>query len=120
MNTEYSFTLPCGYVTSDGAVHRTGVMRLATAFDEVEPLQDPRTRANEAFMAILLLSRVVRSLGTLEAVTPEVIGGLFSEDFAYLEELYVRLNRVGRASIVETCCPVCRTRFELNLGETSA
>jgi hypothetical protein len=37
MQTEFPFTLPQGYVDSEGNVHREGVMRLATAFDEVGP-----------------------------------------------------------------------------------
>ncbi len=39
---EYSFTLPRGYVDSDGNIHRTGVMRLANAADEILPLKAPR------------------------------------------------------------------------------
>lgn len=38
--TEYEFTLPLGYVDKDGNVHRRGTMRLATAKDEILPLQD--------------------------------------------------------------------------------
>ena len=33
--TEFPFTLPKGYIDSDGNLHRTGVMRLATAKDEI-------------------------------------------------------------------------------------
>ena len=38
--TEFEFTLPRGVVDKDGNVHRKGVMRLATAKDEILPLQD--------------------------------------------------------------------------------
>ena len=76
--TEYEFTLPCGYVDARGALHRDGVLRLATALDEVAAMEDPRVRANDAYLSILLLSRVVTRLGTLDQVTPAVIEQLFS------------------------------------------
>jgi len=40
--TEYEFTLPKGYVDEDGSLHKEGIMRLATAADEILPLRDPR------------------------------------------------------------------------------
>jgi hypothetical protein len=114
LQTEFEFTLPRGYVDKTGNLHRQGVMRLATARDEVEPLQDVRTRVNEAYLSILLLSRVVMRLGDISPVTPPVIEGLFASDFAYLQELYVRLN-TDSSHIVETQCPACGTRFALDL-----
>ncbi len=41
ITTEFEFTLPEGYVDENGALHKTGVMRLATAADEVLPLKFP-------------------------------------------------------------------------------
>ena len=73
MNTEFAFTLPRGYVDASGAVHREGVMRLATARDEIEPLRDAEVRRNEAYLAVLLLSRVVTRIGSVSDVTPDVI-----------------------------------------------
>jgi len=110
LQTEFEFTLPRGYIDRTGNLHRTGVMRLATALDEVEPLQDTRARANEAYLSILLLSRVLIRLGDLSPVTPAIIEGLFASDFSYLQELYVRLNDAG-SHVVETQCPACGTRF---------
>ena len=114
LRTEFEFTLPRGYADAAGNLHRQGVMRLATALDEVEPLQDARTRANESYLSILLLSRVVMCLGEMRPVTPEIIERLFASDFAYLQELYVKLND-GESHVVETECPTCGTRFELDL-----
>ena len=37
---------PRGYVDQEGRVHREGTMRLATAKDEVAPLQDYRVKSN--------------------------------------------------------------------------
>ncbi len=116
LQTEYEFTLPCGYVDSQGALHREGVMRLATAMDEVSAMQDSRVRATDAYLGILLVSRVVTRLGSLPEVTPAVVEGLFSPDFAYLQELFVRVNELG-AGGEETKCPACGTRFGLDLAE---
>src|SRR5262245_3029819 len=90
--TEFPFTLPRGYVGSDGVVHREGVMRLSTAFDEIAPLKDPRVQANPGYLLIILLSRVVTRLGTLEYINPKVIEGLLSGDLLFLQDLYRRIN----------------------------
>lgn len=114
LQTEFAFTLPRGYPDAQGNLHRHGVMRLATALDEVAPLEDPRVKANAAYLSILLLSRVVTSLGDISPVDPRVIEGLFAADFAYLQDLYLRVND-GAAGLVETECPTCGTRFVLDL-----
>ena len=114
LRTEFEFTLPNGFVDDRGDLHRRGAMRLATAIDEVEPLSDPRVKANEAYLGIALLSRVVTRLGNVSPVPPEVIERLFSADFAYLQELYIRIN--DGAMIIETECPNCGTRFNLDLA----
>lgn len=113
MQTEFDFTLPRGYVDGSGQVHRHGVMRLATARDELEPLEEPRAMANPAYVSVALLSRVVTSLGTISTVTPALIEGLFASDFAYLQAMYLRLNE-GEHEI-ETQCPSCGARFALDL-----
>jgi phage FluMu protein gp41 len=113
VKTEFDFTLPRGYVDGAGQVHRQGVMRLAMARDEVEPLEDPRVTANPAYVSITLLSRVITRLGSISPVTPAVIQGLFASDFAYLQEMYLRLNESDHQ--VETQCPSCGTRFAIDL-----
>lgn len=112
---DYDFVLPRGYVDAGGNVHRNGTMRLATARDEIEPLQDPRVLANEAYLVILLLSRVVTQLGDLPAVTPQVIEGLFASDLAYLQDVYQRLN-APESIIVGAVCPNCSTQFQLQVA----
>jgi len=119
LQTEYEFTLPCGYVDVQGTLHRDGVMRLSTALDEVEAVRDARVRANEAYLSILLLSRVVGRLGEIAPVEPEDVERLFSADFVYLQELFVRLNDVG-GNLVETECPACGSCFPLDLSPLSA
>lgn len=73
LQTEYEFTLPQGYVDPEGNLHRTGIMRLATAMDEIAPLRDHRVQANQAYLIILLFSRVITRLEGVPEVTPEVI-----------------------------------------------
>jgi hypothetical protein len=119
VQTEFEFTLPCGFVDEWGNLHRHGVMRRATALDEVEPLADPRVRANEAYLSILLLSRVVVSLGTLGSLAPAAVGELYAPDFTYLQDLYTRINGVAEQRI-ETECPGCGTHFALDLAAADA
>ena len=64
--TEFEFTLPKGYVDDQGNLHRKGVMRLATAKDEIIPLQDFRVKNNRAYLVIILLARVISKLGELK------------------------------------------------------
>jgi hypothetical protein len=92
LQTEFSFVLPKGYVGEDGTLHRQGTMRLATARDEIEPLRDVRVKENEAYLTVILLSRVVVQLGTLPQVTPRTIENLFVEDLAFLQDQYARIN----------------------------
>jgi hypothetical protein len=105
--TEYAFELPTGYVDEHATVHRQGTMRLATARDEIMPLRDPRVRDNEAYLTVLLLSRVVVGLGTLPQITPGVIEALYARDLAFLQDLYRRINLEGTSTIVVRC-PNCQ------------
>jgi hypothetical protein len=93
LRTTYDFTLPRGYVDDYGAVHRTGTMRLATARDELEPLRDPTISGpDDPRLTIVVLARVVSTLGSLELVTPHEIEGLFAVDLAYLQDFYGVIN----------------------------
>ncbi len=106
LQTEFEFTLPRGLVTEDGGLHREGRMRLATAADEIAPLRDPRVAQNPEFLTVLILSRVVTSLGTLRPVAPEQIENLFVADLAYLQDLYNRVNQM-EVPQYEGLCPAC-------------
>jgi hypothetical protein len=113
--TQFAFELPVGFVDSSGTCHRQGVMRLATARDEIMPLRDPRVRDNEAYLTVLLLSRVVTQLGTVDQVTPGVIEELFAVDLAFLQDLYRRVNQEGhtRAAVA---CPACHHEFSVDVA----
>ena len=112
--TRFDFELPTGYLDADGRMHRKGVMRLATARDEILPLRDPRVRDNAAYLAILLLSRVVERIGDVEDVTPAVVENMFAGDLDHLQRLYTQLNRGGDGT-VEVRCPGCREEFVVDL-----
>jgi hypothetical protein len=115
LRTQVEFTLPLGWLDSTGTLHRQGVMRLATAADEIRPQQDPRVLANQAYIGILLLSRVVVRLGTISPVPPSIVESLFSADYAYLQELYVRLNEPG-GTLADTRCPECGAQFTVDVS----
>ena len=119
LQTEYEFVLPRGYVDDQGALHRKGIMRLATAADEILPQKDPRVQANPAYLTVILLARVVTRLGDLKSVTPPVVEGLFTADLAYLQELYSRINEDGQAAL-SAVCPKCEHRFEVEPGPFGA
>lgn len=112
IQTEFEFTLPKGYVDSEGKLHRDGVMRLATAADEILPLKDPRVQSNPAYVVCILFARVVTRLGGLEALNPKVIEGLFAADLGYLQDFYNRINGNGTNSI-KVVCPHCEQKFEV-------
>lgn len=93
LQTEFAFTLPKGYVDKQGTLHRRGTMRLATARDEIEPLRDPRVSgADDPFLTVIVLSRVITELGTISQVTPNIIEGLFTADLAFLQDFYGIIN----------------------------
>lgn len=95
LQTEFDFVLPRGYVASDGSLHRKGRMRLATAMDEIAPMRDPRVKANQAYLVIILLARVITKLGDVDVIDTGVIENLFSADLAYLQDLYRKINELN-------------------------
>jgi hypothetical protein len=109
--TEYEFTLPCGYLDQDGSLHRDGVMRRATAADEILPLKDPRVIKNPAYLVVILLARVVTRLGSVAQINPKVIEELYATDLAFLQNLYNDINQLpGQSAMV--LCPECRHEFQ--------
>lgn len=118
LRTEFPFILPRGYVDSTGTVHRDGVMRLATAKDEIVPQRDPRVRENEAYLTVLLLSRVITRLGRLGEVHPGIIENMFASDLAFLQDLYKRINQEGTSQAAVTC-PACSHEFTVEMAGDS-
>jgi len=117
LQTEYEFTLPKGFVDRDGNLHREGTMRLANAKDEILPLQDPRVQRNQAYLIVILLSRVVTRLGELREINPATIEGLFASDLSFLQNFYNQINSNGRP-VQRVSCPDCERQFEVELAAT--
>jgi hypothetical protein len=90
--TEFEFTLPKGYLDGEGNLHRKGIMRLATAMDEIAPMRDPRVKTNPAYATIIILTRVITRLGALTEVSSTIIEDLFAQDLNYLQSLYRQIN----------------------------
>lgn len=112
--TEFEFILPRGYVDEAGNLHKSGIMHLATAADEILPLKDPRVQTNPAYLTVILLSRVITKLGSLQTINTKVIENLFASDLSYLQDFYGRINRNGTGKI-KTTCPKCEHQFEFEV-----
>jgi len=113
--TRYPFVLPRGYVDEQGRVHREGVMRLATARDEITSQSDPRLRQSPAYLSVLLLARTVTRLGSAPAVDTLVIENLFASDLAFLQDLYRRINQDGHTE-ADVACPACGHGFAVDIA----
>lgn len=94
IQTEFEFTLPKGYIDSDGNLHRKGIMRLSRAMDEIVPMRDPRVKSNPAYATVIILSRVITRLGALEEVSPAVVENFFATDLNYLQKFYRQINEL--------------------------
>ncbi|MDE6420173.1 MAG: DUF4815 domain-containing protein [Lachnospiraceae bacterium] len=117
--TEYEFELPRGYLDRDGMLHKSGTMRMANAADEILPLKDARVQQNPSYLTVILLARVVTSLGTLPAVDTRVIEGLYTMDLAYLQDLYERINTM-ETPCYRIVCPHCGKEAEVPVNFMSA
>ena len=107
--------MPRGYLDPGGQVHRDGVMRLATALDEIEAGRHPRVIENEAYLPVVLLARVITRLGTLPAISTQVVENFFASDLAYLEDLYMRLNS-AESVVLGATCPLCAGQIEIEVA----
>lgn len=114
--TEFEFILPKGFLDKNGVLHRKGVMRLATAKDEIAPLQDHRVRNNQSYMVLIILSRVITSLGDVHLVDVKLIEKLFSADLEYLQSLYQKIN-TSETTDINLLCPHCNENFTKPLDE---
>ncbi|WP_385879351.1 hypothetical protein [Streptomyces vulcanius] len=115
LRSEFAFELPRGYVDQSGTVHRHGVMRLATARDELIPLRDDRVRENSAYLSVVLIARVITRLGTIEDVHAGLVEDLFASDLAFLQDFYRRINAEGHTRAAVTC-PSCQEHFAVDLA----
>ena len=110
--TEFTFTLPRGYIDDAGMLHREGTMRLANAADEILPLKDPRVQQNPGYLTIILLARVITKLGLLPAVDTRTVEKFFTMDLAYLQDLYERINSM-EMPVYRGICPHCGKELQI-------
>lgn len=114
---EYPFELPVGFDDGSGELKKKGKMRLARASDEILPLREPKVQSNPAYLSVILLSRVVTELGSKvgDQINPATIETLFSADFAYLQEMYNRINQ-KESNLIQVICPHCQNDLEVDLS----
>lgn len=117
LQTEYEFTLPRGYVDENGKLCRRGVMRLATAIDEIEAKKNPKVAANPDYISVVLLAQVIVKLESVDQVTPEIVEKLFTADFKYLQDMYETINGIEDPQI-HVQCPHCGRTFTDTLNFT--
>jgi len=115
LRTEFEFELPRGYVDAAGVVHRDGVMRLATARDELVPLHDDRVRENPAYLTVVLLARVITRIGTITDVHAGMVENFFASDLAFLQDVYRRINAEGHTRAAVSC-PACQHQFSVDVA----
>ncbi|OZG73968.1 hypothetical protein BTA51_09315 [Hahella sp. CCB-MM4] len=115
LQTEYQLTLPRGYIDSHGNLHKEVTMRLATAGDEIQPMRDPRVQQNPGYLSVILLSRVITRLGSLDAINTQIVENLFSADFAFLQDTYNRINHKDGMEF-SAVCPQCKHEFETEIS----
>jgi hypothetical protein len=113
--TEIEFNLPKGYLDENNTLHRRGVMRLATAADEIVPLKDPRVKQNPAYLTVIVLARVITEIDGVPDVNTRVIEELYASDLSYLQTLYEGLNGDGLPT-VGARCPRCEHSFDVTMS----
>lgn len=106
----YDFTLPMG-LNVNGTPIKKGVMRLATAGDELSAAAHPNVKSNPDYIALALLSRViVRFDGVDSEITPAFLEKLKTADFTFLQNMYSTINE-GETMKIQVCCPECKKEF---------
>ena len=112
LQTEHEFTLPLGYISKDGGLHQSGIMRLATAADEILPQRDERVRSNPAYLTVIVLSRVITRLGDVQQINTGTIERLFATDLEYLQDLYNTINQLS-VDAIPVLCAKCTEQMEV-------
>lgn len=114
-STEFEFTLPKGYLGTDGKICKKGKMRLATAADEILPMRDPRVQQNPSYLSVILLARVITELENQKVIDTHVIENLYTTDFTYLQSFYKEINEISKP-VVTTICPECHKNIKVEVS----
>ncbi len=119
IRTEFTYTLPKGYVDKDGTLQREVVLREITGADQ-EAMLMPQLRRNPAKMLTALLARVIVRLGTLDKsrIDTRVTADLTKRDRDFL---IVKLKEIdsGPEMEIDVECPDCGRKFKaaLDIGD---
>ncbi len=89
---ERRFRLPVGLRDERGACHREGVLRAATAKDELRALQDFRVYLRPESFLTLVLARTIVRLGEHVKVDVALVERLGDGDLEVLAGVYRELN----------------------------
>jgi hypothetical protein len=115
VRTEFTFTLPKGYVDKEGTLQREVVLREITGADQ-EAMLAPQLRQNPAKMLTALLARVIVRLGTLDKsrVDTRVAAELTKRDRDFL---IMKLKEIdsGPEMEIDAECPDCGRKFKASL-----
>ena len=87
--------------------------------DEITPLKDARVKSNDAYLSIIILSRVITRLGSLNDVHTGILEHMFTADLGYLQDFYRSINEGGE-SLGRVACPSCQEEFDVAPGELMA
>jgi len=115
IRTEFTYTLPKGYVDKEGTLQREVVLREITGADQ-EAMLMPQLRQNPAKMLTALLARVIVRLGTLDKsrVDTRVAADLTKRDRDFL---IMKLKEIdsGPEMEIDAECPDCGRKFKASL-----
>ena len=115
IRTEFTYTLPKGYVDKEGTLQREVVLREITGADQ-EAMLTPQLRQNPAKMLTALLARIIVRLGTLDKsrVDTRVAADLTKRDRDFL---IMKLKEIdsGPELEIDVECPDCGRKFEASL-----
>ena len=94
---EINGSLDIGYQDAQGTYHKEFTMRLATLEDVEHAIEAAGIGASKARIRRYEWARTLTKLGSLEAITPEVLGNLASTEFGVLEQAQETLRGKLRA-----------------------
>jgi hypothetical protein len=93
IRTSFKFTLPVGTgIKTETGRKASGVMRLTTLKDILEIERDAEVQRGSGAFYLVLLSRVISSLGSEKMITRKTIEQLNPADFTFLVDFVHTIN----------------------------
>jgi len=111
IRNEFRFTLPKGFGIKNENSHKvSGIMRLVKVSDIVMIERDSTVQKNSGAFYIVLLSKVITSLGTERNINRNTIEKMHPVDFAFLVDFMHEINHQVIKKI-PLKCPNCNTEY---------